>query len=44
MANVRNQHGLDFLTRTDPTAVSLCQALTTALTNHTRACPCRAQG
>ncbi|KHG27820.1 ATP synthase epsilon chain [Gossypium arboreum] len=42
-ANIRNQHGLDFLTRADHMAVSLWQALTTALSNRTRVCPCRAQ-
>ncbi|KHG09198.1 hypothetical protein F383_36418 [Gossypium arboreum] len=54
---MENQHGLEFTTRVDHTAVSLWQgrrtiytgrshvcahltALTTALSNRTRACPC----
>ncbi|KHG07390.1 hypothetical protein F383_34306 [Gossypium arboreum] len=43
MGQVQNQHGLDFLTRADHTAVSIWQNRSTTHGHVTRACPYRAQ-
>ncbi|KHF99351.1 hypothetical protein F383_38358 [Gossypium arboreum] len=42
-AKVQNQHGLDFLTRADHTAVSIWQNRSTTRGRVTRVCPCQAQ-